>query len=176
MSTQPEQLADLAARLQGLVEKLTSRVQYLEDVEAIRNLKWEHAQASDDQEHILERMMPLFTEDVVLDYEHFGRFEGKAALRQLIANRPFPWAIHYMIPQSVEVAADGRTARDVCYLWEPAIQRNPQTGEEEAVWLGGVYQDEYVKENGQWKIKKMKLKLELLSPYTDGWVKTRIRS
>jgi hypothetical protein len=80
-----------------------------------------------------------------------------------------------MIPQSVEVAADGRTARDVCYLWEPAIRRNAQTGEHEAVWVGGIYEDEYVKEDGRWKIKKMKLKLELLSPYSDGWAKARIR-
>jgi SnoaL-like domain len=147
-------------------------------INRFRNLKWAHAQASDDQEHILERMMPLFAEDLVLDYEHFGRYEGKEALRELVETRPFSWTIHYMIPQSVEVSPDGRTARDICYLWEPALRRNARTGAEEAVWIGGVYQDQFVKEDGRWKLKQMKLKqmklkLELLSPYAEGWAKTR---
>jgi hypothetical protein len=53
MSTQQEELKGLVARLQELVTELTAKVQRFEDIEAIRNLKWAHAQASDDQEHIL---------------------------------------------------------------------------------------------------------------------------
>ena len=38
----------------------------------------------------------------------------------------------------------------------------------------GVYENEYIKENGKWKIKKLHYSRIFMSPYEDGWVKTPV--
>jgi hypothetical protein len=122
--------------------------------------------------------MALFTQDIVFDFgEQVGVYRGAEAAREFWRKAPEinVRPLHYMISPIVEVAADGQTARGSWYLWEETTQPDVQTGELVAVWAAGVYDNEFVKENGQWKIKKIKLNFELLSPYTDGWAKTRFR-
>lgn len=49
---------------------------------------------------------------------------------------------------------------------------NPKAGEEEAVWIGGTYDAEFVKQDdGEWKFKYVKLNMEIMSPYSQGWAK-----
>jgi hypothetical protein len=50
--------------------------------------------------------------------------------------------------------------------------RNPRKDGEEAVWIGGSYDGEFVKlDDGQWKFKYVKLNMEIMSPYSEGWAK-----
>jgi hypothetical protein len=44
----------------------------------------------------------------------------------------------------------------------------------EAGWLQGKYEEEYVKRNGQWKWKSITTKFDFITPYDQGWVQTRI--
>lgn len=166
----------MSLELEGRIAELERRVARQDDIEAIRRLKAEHALASDDHEHLAERLLAIVTDDIELDYRPvFGHHKGIDQLRKLLTDTPFPWTLHYMICKRIDIAADGESATGVWYLWEPATAPDPRTGEERAVWLGGVYEDTYRKQpDGQWKIAKMKLATQLLSPYERGWAKERI--
>ena len=71
----------------------------------------------------------------------------------------------------VDVDLDGKTAKGRWFGFGPlAIP-----GEDEkvkAIWGFGIYENEYVKEKGRWKIKKLHYDYIMTTPYEDGWVKT----
>jgi hypothetical protein len=69
----------------------------------------------------------------------------------------------------VDVDPDGKTAKGRWYGFGPhAI---PVDGIR-ATWSFGVYENEYIKENGKWKIKKLHYNAIFSTLYEDGWVKT----
>ena len=163
---------ELISRLENLEKELAR----LKDIEAIRNLKAEHALASDDPENFAKRLLAIVTDDIELDYgETFGVHKGIEIFKELVQDTPFIWTLHYMIPSKIEIAADGKTAKGIWYLWEPATTPSPVDAKETAMWLAGVYHDSYRKmPNGDWKISKMQLDSKLLCTYKDGWEKERI--
>lgn len=163
---------ELISRLENLEKELAR----LNDIEAIRNLKAEHALASDDPENLSKRLLAIVTDDIELDYgETFGVHKGIEIFKELVQDTPFIWTLHYMIPSKIEIAADGKTAKGIWYLWEPATTPSPVDAKETAMWLAGVYHDSYRKmPNGDWKISKMQLDSKLLCTYKDGWEKERI--
>lgn len=163
---------DLHARLRALEE----RVARLDDLEAIRRLKCEHALASDDPANLPQRFADIVTDDFVADYgEGFGVIHGKEELRAFLTNVPFTWTMHFMIPKRIDVAPDGRTATGIWYLWEPALAQDPSRTKSRALWLGAVYDESYRKESdGSWKISALKFDAKLLVPYSEGWEKRRV--
>jgi hypothetical protein len=166
MSKHSEARADLAARIQRL-----------EDIEAIREVIVRYAQGA-DRGNDVEILVPLFTDDAVWDAgERFGRYDGKAAIRDFLAGSAsfIGWTLHYMVSPSIKIADDGKTAHAFWYLWETANMPHSQTRETEAMWIGGTYDTTLSKENGAWKFKNVNLNIRLLSPYTEGWAKKQIR-
>jgi len=163
-------------KLISRLEKLEKELARLNDIEAIRNLKAEHALASDDPENLEKRLLAIVTDDIELHYgEVFGVHKGIEIFRELVKETPFIWTLHYMIPSKIEIAADGKTATGIWYLWEPATTPSPVDAKETAMWLAGVYHDSYRKmPNGEWKISKMELDSKLLCTYKDGWEKEKI--
>lgn len=156
-------------------ENLARRIQRLEDVEAIKQLKARYALGCDaknnvDMKYLESMLMPLFAEGAVIDIERFGRHSGLPAIREYYRKSHVSWTFHCMISPVVEVADDGRTARGTWYLWELANIPNAQTKEPESFWIGGTYDDEFLKVDGQWKFTNVRLKIELLCPYASGSV------
>ncbi len=47
-------------------------------------------------------------------------------------------------------------------------------GELRQIWIHGVYENEYVKEGGKWKFKKLHFNLTFRTPYEDGWLKVPV--
>lgn len=162
----------LASRL----AQLEARLARMEDIEAIRTLKCEHALASDDPAHLKQRLLAIVTDDIELDYgAEFGRFSGKAKLAELLDDTPFVWTFHCMIPKRIDLAPDGQSATGIWYLWEPATALDPATDRERALWLAGVYQDGYRKQpDGRWLISRLALQTRLMAPYDIGWGDARI--
>lgn len=157
------------------LESLERRIERLEDIEAIKRLMVLYAKGSDDH-HNLDVMVPLFAEDGVLDVSSgYGRYQGHEAIGRFLSGpgeEIIRWSLHYMVSPLIEVGEDGRTARGFWYLWEIAKMRNPNTGQEEAVWIAGTYDVDLVKQgDGQWKFKYVKLNMQIMSPYSEGWAK-----
>ena len=60
----------------------SSRLQTLEDIEAIRTLKYRYCQACDD-DHNPDKLGPLFTEDARWEASTMGPAEGRQGIQKL---------------------------------------------------------------------------------------------
>jgi hypothetical protein len=113
-------------------------------------------------------MRSVFTSDAVWDGgERFGVHDGFDAIYAFFAgvSREITWALHYMIAPVVEV--DGDTATASWYLLEPCTLNG------QAVWLMGNYRDEYRREDGRWKISRLEIRFQTMTPHEEGWARTR---
>lgn len=164
----------LTPQPEGTVASLARRIQRLEDIKEIEHLITRYAKAS-DKNNDPELMLPLFTVDGALDVgSGYGRFQGHEVLREFFAGTSsiISWSLHYNISPFVELAEDGKTAHAFWYLWELANMPDTKSGGEEPVWIGGSYTSDLVKEDdGRWRFKEIRLAMEIMSPYSEGWVK-----
>ena len=159
---------------QESLQSLAGRVQRLEDIEAIKHLLILYAQGSDKQNDP-DIMVPLFTEDGVFDVgSGYGTYVGHREIREFLLGAPeiIRWSLHYMISPEIEVSGDGTSAKVFCYLWEIANMDDPKTGKLEPMWIGGTYHNDAVKlPNGEWRFSHVRLRMQIMSPYSEGWVK-----
>jgi hypothetical protein len=155
-------------------EGLVARIQRLEDIEAIKQLIARYAMAS-DRHNDPALMLPLFTEDGVLDVgSGYGRYQGHEVLREFFLGTSdiISWSLHFNISPLIEINEDGASAAASWYLWEPANMPDPKTEGQIAVWIGGTYTSDVVKgDDGKWRFKEIRLRMEIMSPYDEGWVK-----
>src|SRR3569833_456063 len=79
---------------------------------------------------------------------------------------PAPGAVHtQLIEQSgVDMSVDGRTAKGRWYGFFLFAD-----GKGGATLEGGTYENEYVKENGKWKISNLTFHTQFEGSYEDGW-------
>ncbi len=64
----------------------------------------------------------------------------------------------------ITLDADGKTAKG---RWHAVFMRGKYG--ESASWRGGIYENEYVREGGVWKISKENFYPQFEGPYTGGW-------
>lgn len=153
---------------------LKQQLSVLQDIEALRRLKAQYARYCDPV-HNVDGMVGLFAEDAVFDIgEEYGSYHGRQEIRDFLlqADSIIPWAIHYMLSPIIDVAPDGQTAHGSWYLWQLATMPNPDGQGQTPLWIAGVYYDDFVKLSGRWYFKKVALRMQIMSPYADGWVKT----
>ena len=62
-----------------------ARLQVLEDIEAIRTLKYRYCQACDD-DHNPQKLGPLFTEDAVWEATSMGRANGRLEIQAMLGD------------------------------------------------------------------------------------------
>ena len=153
-----------AARL----ERIERRLQVLEDVEEIRNLKARYA-ALCDRQYDADGIATLFTQDALWESPGLGRFEGREAIRSFFrgASAIFTFAIHYSLNGQIEV--DGDTGRASWYLFMPCTL----AASNQAMWRAGIDHEMYARVDGTWMFRH-KLSEPLMSvPFETGWAKTR---
>ncbi len=146
---------------------IEARLQRLEDIEAIQQLKYRYA-ALCDQDYEADGLAELFTQDAIWDGGSMGLNEGREAIRTFFRATPavMPFAIHHVINPAIQV--DGDQATGCWYLWQPCVVAEGN----QAVWMAGRYDDQYRREEGGWRFSHVKIELRMLSPYEDGWAKT----
>lgn len=81
--------------------------------------------------------------------------------------------VHYLTTPYIEVAGDGKTARGV--WWSPGIETIKRTVDSlpESVWCFGAYANDFILEDGKWKIWHMRWISHIKCPYTEGWADQR---
>ncbi|RJP74346.1 MAG: nuclear transport factor 2 family protein [Candidatus Abyssobacteria bacterium SURF_17] len=156
---------------------LEKRIQVLEDIEAIRKLKAlycylvDAAVAGDVSKW--DELLEHFTVDAWADFELLGRYEGienvSKLFKEVVASL-LSYSAHMVSNPIIEV--NGTEARGRWYVHVPLTGK----AENMAGWLQGRYDEEYVKINGKWKWKSMTTTFDFITPYDDGWVKTRMAS
>jgi hypothetical protein len=142
---------------------IESRVETLEAIAAIHKLKalaWYHADRYD-----ADAFAALFADDGVFE----GAFQAHRGRRTIAANIKFwPFMIHYVMNPIIEV--NGTEAEGRWYFLRP--QTTPsQTG----YLVGGWYEDRYVKIDGAWKFKSVKITNHFCTATDRAWANEPVR-
>ena len=98
------------------IEELEKRITYLEDLEAIRQLKFKYARACD--EHNAQLWKEIFTEDALWDGgEKYGGVHKVSDLIKRIAagQGPYPPVLHYFTNPVITV--EGNKAYGRFLMW-----------------------------------------------------------
>ena len=151
--------------LEGIERRLTR----MEDIEAIKQLKARYCEICDD-DHNPERIASVFAEDGIWESAEFGTAKGHADIRKLFQGfqKLIEFSQHNVMNPIIDVQGDRATGE--WYFMGPFKFRASQ----QARWLALQYKDDYVKLNGQWKYKHLRVNLRLSVPYDEGWAKQLI--
>jgi hypothetical protein len=158
-------------------DSLEARIQRLEDIEAIRNLKMTYAKLCDEG-YDADGIVALYGEDdVSWESDVFGTHVGRDGIHEWFENvdEEILWALHFMINPSIQVSEDGQTATGSFYLLELATMTAPDGGDPDPVIMTGKYNDEFVKVDGEWRFKRIEINFEQVSNFHLGWVREPFR-
>jgi len=177
-------MADDAAfqALKKQVEDLANHVGILEDINAIRHLQYKYGYYMD--KCFYDETVELFSDSAEVRFLN-GIYRGRKGARRLYCdwfrnlftggrNGPMYGFLldHLLLQGIIDVAPDRRTAkaRFRCFMQgghhetKPAMPNFPQQ-----FWEGGIYENEYVKEDGVWKIKLLNYNMLWQANYKEGW-------
>jgi len=151
---------------------IEQRLRRLEDLEEIRVLKQRYCKycdygwegAGQDGAKVAE----LFVADGIWDTALGGRCQGRAAIadhftRHHRANRGL--SLHMAINPAIEI--DGERASG---SWNGLVASSAGG---RAIWIGGRYEDEFVRTAVGWRFTRLKFYAAFWTPYEDGWIRTR---
>lgn len=144
--------------------ELERRITRIEDVEAIKQLKARYCGICDDG-HDPDRITGLFAEDGIW-HSAIAHAEGHAAIRKLFEGyqRDISYSQHMVMNPVIEV--DGPTAHGVWYFFGTFTFRENN----EARWLAARYHEDYVKLDGVWKFKQLRVRGPGINArYEEGW-------
>jgi hypothetical protein len=156
------------------LEELENRVRALEDIEEIKKLQRIYGFYL--ERWMSQQILDLFYDGPDVSLTLFnGTYLGKQGIKRFfdsIASVPaVPEFLHQVMQLSgvVDVDTDGKTAKGRWYGFGPAAI---PTGKGVAqAFFNGIYEDEYVKDNGKWKFKTINYSATFGAPYDEGWVK-----
>jgi len=145
-------------------QELKEKIQRLDDIEAIKNLKARYCAYCDDN-YDADGIASQFVEDGVWDGGIRGKYEGREAIRAFFkeGTRRITFAVHQVLNPIIEV--DGDTAHASWYLLQPCTEGG------QAYWVSGVYRDDYVKVDGKWFYQNLSVTFNFWTPYEQGWAK-----
>lgn len=155
---------------------LERRLQRLEDIEAIKQLKARYC-ALCDANYDADGLAELFTEDALWDGGNtFGVAQGREAIRKHFtgASARVTIARHQVMNPIVEI--DGDEASGHWLLFQPCTNAGrDETGAvvEEAVWLAATYADTYRRETTGWLISSTIIDVAFFTSFDAGWVEQR---
>jgi hypothetical protein len=164
-------VAQAPAAVRPALARLASTVARLEDENALENLQRAYGFYVDKA--MWKEVADLYADDGTLEIGGRGVFVGKPRIleyltwlapngltRGLLMN-------HMQLQPIVRVSEDGKSAKGRWrFLAEVGEWQKSQ------LWGAGVYENDYVKENGVWKIKSLHAYFRMYTPYADGWAKT----
>jgi hypothetical protein len=160
---------DLAAQVEALkvqVAALTKSVQNSQDYIAIANLQAAYGYYGD--KCMWDQVADLFAKGGTLEIGLRGVWVGQDQVRAYLHKLPdLKYGIlfnHMQLQPVIDIAPDGLTAKGRWRAFEQSgvLHRSAQWGE-------GVYENEYVKEGGVWKIKRLHYYMTYYVNYYKGW-------
>ena len=157
--------------LEARLETLEKQVRTLQDIEEIKTLQ--KAYGYYIEHWMAQEIIDLFADgpDVSLTLAA-GTYLGKEGVRRYFENiKPTSDFMHQVMQLSgiVNVDPDGKTAKGRWYGYG-AIAVPSSAGVRES-FMSGIYGCEYIKEDGTWKIKKLRFDLYYTATPARGWVR-----
>jgi hypothetical protein len=154
------------------IRVLKARAQRIKDSNDIKQLQRIFGYYFD--RGLWDEMKDLFSENATLEYARDGVYKGKEKIREyfyaLGGNKPGlrdgQLNEHFQLMPVITLSDDGMTAKG---RWRD-LSLQGQYGQS-AFWGEGPYENEYVKEDGVWKISKLCWYQTVFVPYEGGWAK-----
>jgi SnoaL-like domain len=163
------QPVDDRPRLEGRIAALELGVERAESIRAIKRLQYAYG-------HYVEfglwhDFADLFTEEAVAHYPAGDL--GREAIRELFLEqvgqgqlgladgRLYP---HLVLQPVVTLDPDGRTGHG---RWHVLTLLGGLGGN--ATWVGGLYENDYVREDGVWRIAELRTNTQFSGSYASGW-------
>ena len=142
---------------------LDARITRLEDIESIKQLKAKYAEICDDM-HNPARIASVFAEDAIWDGGDFGKAQGHAEIEELFRKFAgmFSFSQHNMMNPIIEI--DGDTARGSWYIMGPWTLAEDKAEK----WYALRYDDEYIKRDGVWKYKHLRVEHRMTAERRPG--------
>ena len=140
------------------------KLQWLVDIEEIKQLKARYAAACDD-DYAADKIAELFVDDAVWDGGMMGFAETREGIREFFANASniVGFAVHGVSNPLIEV--DGDRASGRWYLMQPMVLK----GNDACYWYCAQYEDQYVRTDDGWKFRHVKIHARAFSPYDSGF-------
>ena len=139
------------------LDKLQHELERVQAVVEIMNimgtLQCYHTAGMNNQTGLLFSKRP----DTRVYFGELGSFEGSDANERASAALPSAppignMPIHLMGNPVIQVAADGQTAQAVFIAAGIVAMKDPKTGKPTCTWEWNRYGDDFVKEDGRWKV------------------------
>jgi hypothetical protein len=159
----PRSSRELNVRISG-AEQQAQRAMDYDEIENLQNAYGYYAEKS-----LWSDIAALFMDDGILeidDARHAGREHILAFLKASGPEGPVKGMLNSLLQLQpvIHVSADGRTAKIRARVLQ--LTRDAQG---HAMWGGGVYENELVKQNGIWKMKRLHLYQTYKFNYKGGW-------
>ncbi len=139
-------IAELETRIR-LLEEECRELRKLRDIEAIKRLKYKYWRCIDMQTY--GKMSGCFAEDVVADFGPTRKFQGSDAIIKFIKeDLGHIHGVHHGHNAEIDLTSD-TTAEGTWALYNYSIDKDSDKG----IRLIAYYFDEYVKVDGEWKIR-----------------------
>lgn len=168
-------MTDITSTSVASDESLEGRIQWLEDVEDVRQLKSRFAKDFDRTLNSggafpQRSLLNYFAEDAVWESELFGRYQGHDEIWEFLGQyrKRVSFALDYSVGHLIEISADRQSASGFWTTWQPL------TIDGNAHILAGRYHDSYAQISGEWTFTHVKLDVEFLTPYDQGWSNEKV--
>jgi hypothetical protein len=170
-------------KLASQVAQLTEELHRLKDASMVRRLQYAYGYYLD--RCLYDEVVDLFADDGEIRFMG-GSFKGKAGVRRLYCDRfrkrftgghngpVYGFLLDHLILQDViDVAPDRKTALGRLRVFMQAGSHETRKDAGNVLpsqwWEGGVYENEYVREDDIWRIKLLNYHLVYQGLFEDGW-------
>jgi hypothetical protein len=168
-----DDVAGRVAAAQARLAALERRAEHVADINEIENLQRSYGYYLDKM--LWEHVVDLFTDDATMEIGLSGVYVGKDSIRRYLnslsggVEGPLEGVLydHFQLQPIVTVADDGLTAKG---RWRALIMTGTSGSGSGGNWGEGPYENEYVKEQGVWKISKLHWYATFYVPYEGGWL------
>ena len=167
-----------AARVAALRMRLTAateRAARVDDINRIENLQGSYGYYTDKM--LWDEVLDLFADGASLEIGPSGVYVGKDSIRRYLYSLsggqqgPIEGVLndHFQLQPIVTVAPDGQSANG---RWRLFLMTGVSGSGSGGNWGEGIYENEYVKQDGVWKISKLHWYATFVAPYEGGWLNT----
>jgi hypothetical protein len=156
---------------EGLIKTLENQVRILQDIEEITKLQ--RAYGYYLEYWMVDEILDCFSDNPEAAlYWLDDTWLGKAGVRRYFESAaiPDPRFMHQLMQLSgvIDVDPDGKRAKGRWYGF--GGMRMPRGDKEERVLTGGLYENEYIKEDGKWKILSLSWTQPYIVQISEGWI------
>jgi hypothetical protein len=156
------------SQLAATLTDLERRLDRLDDEAAVVEIQ--HALGYLFESRAWDEVVALFAEQGRFEPGLQGVYVGRESIRQALdqfGGSPLPAGEIedlLLFQTYVSVAPDGRSAR--ARVDELGLHGNPAVSAE---WTQGIYENRFVKENGEWRVESLHYYPRLITDYAKGW-------